>query len=192
MRSVFSLFGGKINSKVTLVCATLFVVLLSSCAAMFNPSIWIGSKKLYDGPEKPEAETATLIVYLDGTSLISVDGRDASYVLGRGLKMAILPGPHELAVSFHISSNVVDDDKVTNTTISSGKVYKLPFNAEAGHMYRVVSIVDDTPENNNAGTGDGKTWSAYIFDITEVGYPTRFVEMFAERANGTLIVKFPN
>ncbi|MBN1377683.1 MAG: hypothetical protein JXA04_00450 [Gammaproteobacteria bacterium] len=192
MKFIFALRGYKKNNKIALVCSILFIVLLSSCAAMYNPSIWIGSKKLYEGPEKPANETAALIVYRDGTSLISVDGQDASYVLGRGVKMDILPGPHELAVSFHISSNVVDGGKVTNTTLSSNTIYKLSFNAQSGHIYRVVSYVDDTPENNNAAPGEGKTWSAYIYDVTEVGYPTHFVEMFGERANGMLVTKSSN
>lgn len=108
------------------------------------------------------------------------------------MKMAILSGQHKLAVSFHLSGKVVDGNKTTTTTISSGAVYNLIFNAEAGHMYRVVSIVDDTPENQNSTIKKGKTWSAYLYDITDVGYPTRFVEMFSERANGTLITMAPN
>ena len=159
---------------------------------MFNPTIWIGSTRLYEGPKKSASETATLIVYRDGTSLISVDEQDVRYALGRGLKMDIIPGQHKLTVSFHISGNVVEKSKVTTTTISSGVAYNLVFNAEAGHMYRVVSIVDDTPENRNANLGEGKTWSAYLYDITEVGYPTRIVEMFSEKTNGTLITKSPN
>ena len=192
MKTNISMFWGKRKSKNRFFCATCFVILLSSCAAMYNPSIWVGTKKFYDGPEKPANETATLIVYRDGTSLLTVDGQDARYTLGRALKMDILPGWHKLAVTFYISTNVVDGGKVTNTTSSSDVVYNLSFNAEAGHIYRVESIVDDTPENANATMDGGKTWSAYIYDITEIGYPTHFVEMFSERGQGKLIVKAPN
>jgi hypothetical protein len=36
------------------------------------------------------------------------------------------------------------------------------------------------------------TWSAYLYDISELGYPKRIVEMFGERGQGTLIAKQPN
>lgn len=168
------------------------ILLTTSCSYVFNPIIWIGSKTLYDGQNKSPDEIATLIVYRDGTSLISVDGQDVRYAIGRGLKIDILPGQHNLVVSFHISGNVVESDKVTTTKISSSAVYNLTFNAEAGHIYRVSSIVNDTPENRELTTANGKTWSAYLYDITEVGYPTRLVEMFSERGKGVLVTKHPN
>ncbi len=60
------------------------------------------------------------------------------------------------------------------------------------HLYRVSSIVDDTPENKKRPSGEGMTWSAYLYDISEIGYPKRIVEMFSERGKGTLIAKKPN
>lgn len=184
--------NGRIFRMISIIGTILLILLTASCSYVFNPTIWIGSKTLYEGPNKSSDEIATLIVYRDGTSLISVDGQDVRYAIGRGLKIGILPGQHNLAVSFHISGNVVESNKVTTTTISSKAIYNLTFNAEAGHVYRVSSIVDDRPENREATTANGKTWSAYLYDITEVGYPTRLVEMLSERGKGVLVTKQPN
>ena len=181
--SLFSLNGGETNYKIKLFLAFILLFFISSCSYMFNPTIYIGSKRLYEGPKKNVNRTATLLVYRDGTSLISVNDQDVRYSLGRGLKMDIIPGQYKLTVSFHISSRVVDDKKVTINTTSSDAAYNLFFNAEAGHIYRVVSIIDDTPE---------KSWTAYLYDITEAGYPTRLVEMLTERTKGTLIAKYQN
>lgn len=191
--SFILLNGGETNYKIKFFLILIFLTLISSCSYMFNPTIWIGSKRLYEGPQKAANETATLIAYRDGTSLITVDGQDVRYRIGRGLKIDVIPGRHKLTVSFYIASREVDTGykKDTITTISSGVAYNLFFNAEAGHIYRVVSIIDDTPKNRNATLEKGKSWTAYLYDITEVGYPTRFVEMFSERTKGTLITTYP-
>lgn len=67
--------AGKTNRGIALLCSVLILTLTSSCSYIFNPTLWIGSKKFYVGPKTSDSETATLIVYNDGTSLISVDGK---------------------------------------------------------------------------------------------------------------------
>lgn len=160
----------------------LSLVLCSfGCESLLNHPIIIESQRLYEGPELPEGKTAKLLVYKDGTELLAVNNTkvESHNLLQQGLKFDIEPGTYNLTVAFKTSSLNDSGRKAVKTTISSNSAYILTFDAKAGHIYRVTYSRDD----------DAGSWTAYLFDITESGFPTRQIDMFEQR--GTLVTQYP-
>lgn len=78
---------------------------------------------VYDGPSRPDKETATL--KSEGTLVVSIDGKTVPYSGGSFASFKVLPGPHVVEVELN---------DVLRHRISH-KPLQARFNAEAGKVY---------------------------------------------------------
>jgi hypothetical protein len=126
----------KFNSKpagsfiYNLLTPALTTLLTVSCA----------HEKMYSGPKLPDEQLATL----EATApmwLVSVDGHKMSSIgLRDTVRVKILPGPHNIEVSYNSTDIGTGVDKYGNFARMrqetwSGKNFPLTFTAKAGYRY---------------------------------------------------------
>jgi len=135
----------------------VLIVYLTSC----GPSM--KTYKLYKGPQLPSEETAQLVCKGETIQINSVNGQKSPQgkdTFGK-VKLEILPGDHQVTVSFSGRSAPTVFGELYNYQVffthNSLQNVDITIKAEAGHTYLVTSNHDY----------EKSTWNAVVKDETD-------------------------
>lgn len=131
----------------TAACVAAAVVVLAGCA---TPS----AHKLYDGPERPAAEVASVMVPWQ-VQVRSVNGQKTPLSLYTGSagesNLRVLPGAQDWQVLYSDPFADEREDHRNPYRVDKSGVETLRFQADAGHVYRIrFETPDSNPSLRNA------------------------------------------
>jgi hypothetical protein len=142
---------------VSILMTMVLIVYLTSC----GPSM--KTYKLYKGPQLPSEETAQLVCKGETIQINSVNGQKSPQgkdTFGK-VKLEILPGDHQVTVSFSGRSAPTVFGELYNYQVffthNSLQNVDITIKAEAGHTYLVTSNHDY----------EKSTWNAVVKDETD-------------------------